>query len=210
MPDPIAIVPAAGAGRRFAAASGDPNRVKLLATVADAPLLDRTIATLLLAGLTRVIVVVAPQSPLVDPREALQAWRDRRVRLTVNPDPARGMFSSIHAGLSEAAGGDPLLVLPGDMPFVARETVTAVLDAFARHGVLIVPRYGGRRGHPIAMPADLRPRLLACDATQAFNDVLRGLDVPRLDLDVDDAGILRDVDVPADLGAGAATPATKP
>ena len=71
---------------------------------------------------------------------------DPRVIVVVNPDPSRGMFSSIQTGVS-AAEGDPILVLPGDMPFVRSETVAALVAA-ARLGEIVSPRYGSKHGHP--------------------------------------------------------------
>lgn len=183
----VAVVPAAGEAKRFGAR-------KLLADVDGLPLIERTIAALLQAGVERVVVVVRGG----DGFDAVPSLADARVATVVNPDPARGMFSSIQAGLA-AAGGDIVLVLPADMPFVAAATVRAVIARAAATGALVVPVHDGRRGHPIAIPEALARRLVALDAGTTLKDALASLATVRELLHVADPGILRDVDVPADL-----------
>ena len=102
----VAVVPAAGRSERF-------GSMKLLADVGGEPLLNRTLRSLLGAGYAPVIVVVSPSAAL----EAVTMLRDSRVRVVVNPDPSRGMFSSIQTGLIEA-DGDVIAILPADMPVV--------------------------------------------------------------------------------------------
>jgi CTP:molybdopterin cytidylyltransferase MocA len=194
-----AIVPAAGKGERFGAA-------KLLADVHGAPMLERTIRALLEGGIDDVIVVLAVESEVTRRRSAVAALGEPRVRIVVNPDPARGMFSSIQCGLHDVRPASrAILVLPGDMPFVRPGTVTAVLAAARDSAEPISPTHNGRRGHPLALPSCARAALLAADPRGSLDDVLRLLSLPRREVPVDDAGILRDVDTAADLSA-AATP----
>ena len=186
-----AVVPAAGKGERFGGR-------KLLAPVGGTPILECTIRSLLEGGVANVIVVLAPASEVTASNVATLA--DPRVRTVVNPDPSRGMFSSIQAGLRLApAGANPVLVLPGDMPFVRTETVAAIVNAARDGAEPISPTHDGRRGHPLALPACASAALLAADPKESLNDVLRMLVLPRRELPVDDPGILRDVDTRADL-----------
>jgi molybdenum cofactor cytidylyltransferase len=182
----VAIVPAAGKSERFGGA-------KLLADVRGEPLLNHTIRSLIDGGVRRVVVVVPPGPALKVPLMA-----DPRVVSAVNPDPARGMFSSIQAGAS-AGVADLLLVLPGDMPFVRPATVTALLEAAQETGLAISPRHQGRRGHPIALPGRLRAAILAAPADTTLSAVLAADGIARIEMDVDDPGILRDVDTPGDI-----------
>ena len=182
-----AVVPAAGQSTRF-------GTMKLLADVGGAPLLERTLASLLDAGVVRVVVVTRA----VDAFEAVSSMADPRVAVVVNPDPARGMFSSIQAGLT-IAGGDVVLVLPADMPFVAPETVVAVVGRATATGSVVVPVHEARRGHPIAIPRRLCDVLLAIEPTTTLKDALAAAGASMVLLDVPDPGVLRDVDVPGDL-----------
>jgi hypothetical protein len=51
------------------------------------------------------------------------------------------------------------------------------------------------------LPARWRREILAADVTRTLADVLRVHAGDRIELDVDDPGILRDVDTPDDLAA---------
>lgn len=190
MPGPssvIAVVPAAGQSSRFGSA-------KLLTSIDGICLIDRTIGCLVDAGLERIIVVI-------DRRDALDAARlvhDARVSVVVNVEPSRGMFSSIQTGV--AAGiGDAYLVLPADMPFVRAATVSVVLDHARAADSVVVPVFRGRRGHPIIVAAGLRTHMLAADPSSTLKNVLLASAAPQIEVDVDDPGVTRDVDVPGDL-----------
>jgi molybdenum cofactor cytidylyltransferase len=184
----LAIVPAAGRAERF-------GRQKLLEDLGGEPLLNRTIRCLLDAGVDRVVVVVPPQSGL----EAVPLVADRRVQLVVNPDPSRGMFSSVQAAFAVVRDGDPVLVLPGDMPFVSSSTVAAVLARSSGSACVVAPRHDGHRGHPVALPRALESEILMANARSNLSGLLTSLGVEREYVDVSDPGILRDVDVRSDL-----------
>jgi CTP:molybdopterin cytidylyltransferase MocA len=171
--------------------------MKLLADVAGEALLNRTLRSLLDGGCLHVAVV----SSAFDALAAVPLMGDSRITIVVNPDPSRGMFSSIQCGLSTLDRGRTSLILPADMPFVRSDTVGAVAGASTRTGAIVVPVHGGRRGHPLALPPALVPPLLAADPSSSLRDVLAALGQTPHSLVVDDPGVLRDVDVPADLGA---------
>jgi molybdenum cofactor cytidylyltransferase len=181
----VAVVPAAGRAERF----GGP---KLLALIDGMILLDRTLRSLVDGGVDRLVVVTAPGGDL--DRSAM--LRDSRTVAVVNPDPSRGMWSSIRAGLT-VADGDPVLVLPADMPFVRADTVARILEACGRADAIVVPAHRGRRGHPVAIPGRLRPSLLESTAGSLKDALVAAGE--RVSVEVDDPGVLHDVDVPGDL-----------
>ena len=193
MPDSfraVAVVTAAGSAERF-------GGKKLLAPVDGEPLLDYTIRSLLEGGVSEVIVVVGTDARSELERD-VNAMNDPRVRPVENPDPSRGMFSSIQAGVA-TANGDALVVLPGDMPFVRPETVRAVLAKYRERPAIVSPRYKGKRGHPVVMPLSLRDEIASTAPTANLHEVIKHHQDERVDLEVDDPGVVRDVDIPADL-----------
>jgi len=193
MPDTfraVAVVTAAGSAERF-------GGKKLLAPVDGEPLLDHTIRSLLEGGVTEVIVVVGTDARRELERD-VNAMNDSRVRPVENPDPSRGMFSSIQVGVA-TANGDALVVLPGDMPYVRPDTVRAVIAKYRERPAIVSPRYKGKRGHPVVMPLSLRDEIAATAPTANLHEVIKHHQDERVDLDVDDAGVVRDVDTPADL-----------
>jgi len=194
MPDSfraVAVVTAAGSAERF-------GGKKLLAPIDGEPLLDHTIRSLLDGGVAEVIVVVGTDARRELERD-VNSMNDPRVRPVENPDPSRGMFSSIQAGVA-TANGDALVILPGDMPYVKPETVRAVIAKYRERPAIVSPRYRGKRGHPVVMPLRLRDEIAATAPTANLHDVIHHHQDERVDLDVEDAGVGRDVDTRADLG----------
>lgn len=190
----VAVVPAAGAAERF---GGD----KLLADIDGETMIDRTIAALLDGGVDEVIVVFGPDGFSL--QRDVSSLLDPRVRPDLNPDPSRGMLSSIQEGLRTALG-EALLVLPGDMPYVGGASVALLLETFGRGTAIVSPRHHGKRGHPIVLPYALRDLVLAADPRSNLHEVLKPHAAERVDVDVDDPGVVRDVDTPSDIAAGSA------
>ncbi|MBI3521503.1 MAG: nucleotidyltransferase family protein [Chloroflexi bacterium] len=186
----VGVVPAAGSAERFGGR-------KLLEPIDGQPLLDRTIASLLDGGVDEVLVVVPKGATELE--KDVNAFLDPRVRAIENPDPSRGMFSSIQCGVAQV-DGDAIVVLPGDMPFLRPETVAAVLAVFSP-GKIVSPRFNGKRGHPVVLPATLRDEIAATDPVANLHVVIKKHQNERVDVDVDDRGVVRDVDVRADLDA---------
>ena len=100
----VAIVPAAGKAERFGGG-------KLIADVDGEPLLNRTLGSLLDGGADVVVVVLAPGATFA----TVERLSDQRVRRVVNPNPDRGMFSSIQIGLA-VEDGDPISSYLGTFP----------------------------------------------------------------------------------------------
>ena len=186
----VAVVTAAGSAERF-------GGKKLLTPIDGEALLDHTIRALLEGGAAEVIVVVGRDARAELERD-VNAMLDPRVRPVENPDPSRGMFSSIQEGVAQAQG-DAILVMPGDMPFVSSQTVRAVIAAYEQKPAIVSPRYRGKRGHPVALPAFLRDEIRAAEPSATLHDIIHAHTDMRIDIDVDDPGINRDVDRPGDL-----------
>jgi molybdenum cofactor cytidylyltransferase len=187
----VAVVTAAGSAVRFGGG-------KLLTPIDGEPLLDHTIRALLDGGAAEVIVVVGHDARAELERD-VNAMLDPRVRPVENPDPDRGMFSSIQEGVAQAQG-DAILVLPGDMPFVTPATVRAVLETYERKPAIVSPRYQGKRGHPVALPLSLREEIRSTDPRSNLHEVIKRHADMRVDVDVEDPGAVRDVDTADDLG----------
>lgn len=116
----VAVVLAAGSGSRFGGR-------KLLASLEGRPLLQHVLDRLAASGLDDVVVVLGDDAPAV---EAAIAWRtERRIR---NPEPARGLASSLQIGIAAVPEAiDAALIVLGDQPRVPPRAIRALLDAAA-------------------------------------------------------------------------------
>jgi len=93
--------------------------------------------------------------------------------------------------------GQGWLVALGDMPFVDQATLRALASAIEDGAGIAAPLFEGRRGNPVAFGALHRAALLALDGDQGARRLLER--APVTAIAVDDPGILRDIDSPADL-----------
>jgi len=194
---PTIVVPAAGRGSRF----GGPGH-KL-----EQPFEDGTVlgATLRHAIQTQLAVVVVTTAALA--AEAGRHVAARDIVVLSGGEAARGMGYTIAAGVAERSGAPGWLVLPGDMPLVRPGTMLAVATALEQHPV-VYAQYKGRRGHPVGFAAELYSELIQLDNDDGARRVVARY--PAYGQDVDDPGVLMDVDTPADLAALQARAAVSP
>ena len=196
MADVAVLVLAAGRATRFGAAEGG----KLVAVLDGVALLRHAVATARASRAAAPVVVVTGHAA-AQTRAALDA--EPSCRLVHNPDYATGMASSLRTGLAalppEAAG---VLVLLGDMPRVAPRTLDQLIDAFAAaEADAVVPAFRGRAGNPVLLGRSLFARLAALNGDEGARRLLNEPWCRTLSCEVDDPGILADVDTPGDLAA---------
>ncbi|MGH8856128.1 MAG: nucleotidyltransferase family protein, partial [Telluria sp.] len=117
--------------------------------------------------------------------------------VTVCPDADTGMGTSLVHAIRHALPADGWLVALGDMPFVRETTLAALRDALLAGADIAVPVHAGQRGNPVAFGARHLDELLALGGDQGARRLLRTH--PVTEVEVDDPGILRDIDSPSDL-----------
>jgi len=187
------LVLAAGYSRRM----GRPKAL-LPCTPTGETFVARAVRVLLEGGIADVAVVHREDDVAL--RVALEQARPRP-RLVVNPTPELGQISSLLAGIddAEARGAQAVVVLPVDMPQVQAGSVAALLEA-ARSASAPILRvvHAGRHGHPVMFRRAVFPDLRAADPTVGARAIFHGDAYLIRDVPVDDPGVLRDVDVPAD------------
>lgn len=184
----VAIVLAAGAGSRFGGG-------KLLASIHGKSILQHVLDRIAEAGVGEAVVVLGRDADAV---EAATGWRtETRVR---NPDPGLGLATSLRLGLDAVDPEvDAALILLGDQPFVAPDTIRALLEAPAdRARPFVVPVYADDRGrNPVLVR---RPGFeLAGEASgdRGLGPVLAAH--PDLVVEVPVRGGNPDIDTPDDL-----------
>ena len=101
-------------------------------------------------------------------KEIRDALKDENVEIVTNENYEMGMFSSVLCGVKHVAG--PFFLIPGDCPFVKKETFQALLNG---SGKIRVPRYKEKDGHPIYICEDYIEELLSLpldDNLKRFRD----------------------------------------
>lgn len=146
------------------------------------------------------LVIVAGAHP-----EAVRAaLGGRAVAVVDNPRWPEGQLSSLLAGLTAVDGPDveAVLVALVDCPLVRAATVTSLLDAWRLTRAPVVrPVYEGRHGHPVVFDRRVFADLRAAPLDRGAKAVLARHRASVVDLPVEDAGVLADIDTPGDYDA---------
>ena len=187
-----AVLLAAGASRRMGKAN------KLLELVDGEPMVARVAAALVGSGVSQVVVITGHEHQQV--REALA---ESKVRFVHNPDHARGMSTSVRAGV-DALGEDVhgALFALGDMPWIRSAHIDALLAAFDPElAPICVPVFDRKRGNPVLWSSRFFPKIRSLTGDVGARRLLSDhADAVRL-VDMDDAAVLMDVDTPEALAA---------
>ena len=192
---PTVIVLAAGLGSRFTGAGH-----KLAQLLADegggdaATVLSLTLRHAIASRLPLLVVTTADLAPLA--YEDVAA-RDVLVVPKAAPQRGRGMGDSIAAGVSARADSPGWLLLPGDMPRVKPATLQAVAQALMDGHPVAFAQHQGRRGHPVAFSTELYSELAVLTGDEGARRLVARY--PSFAVEVDDAGVLIDIDTSEDL-----------
>lgn len=166
---PTVLILASGRGVRFSASGGTVH--KLQADLAGRPVLQHTLDAVRASGLP---------------------WHLEDVGHA-------GMGDSIAAAVRATPTASGWMILPGDLPLVRPETLRCI--ASAASSPVTVPRYEGQRGHPVCFTAECGPKLMILKGEKGAARVLLAYAAMGLVafIEVDDVGIVTDIDTTADL-----------
>ena len=188
------IILAAGKSSRFSQGGA-----KLVADFDGRPLVRWAVDAATASRANSVIVVTGYA------REQIEAAiGDARVVFVHNEDYATGLASSLRAGLAalprEAAGA---VICLADMPKVTSSLIDRLIARFARvcgEAHAIVPVHKGLWGNPALIARPLFARIASLDGDEGAKRILREPTTKVIELPVEDAGVLVDIDAPEDLG----------
>jgi molybdenum cofactor cytidylyltransferase len=180
----VAVVLAAGEARRFGGG-------KLAVSLEGRPLLQHVLDGLVEAGIPDPLVVVPPRTDL----DGAISWG--AARRVVNPDPTRGLASSLVAGWTAALAAHPdadaVLVALGDQPRVPAAVVRRLLEAPLEPArPFVAPRWSDGGRNPVRIELAAAPLVEAAVGDRGLGPILtahpelvRWLEVDGLNPDVD-------------------------
>lgn len=202
-PKLIGVVLAAGRASRF---GSDKRRA---AYDSDHTLLSRSIQ-ITAAYCAKVLVVNRPgdeeQTDLLGPFQ-----QHPQVEQFIAKDALHGMGASLANAasrvLSDQAGGDSydgLMVMLADMPYIRPETVEQLIANFQTDKIVIPSFMEAHKekkwGNPVLFSAKWFSALQGLHGDRGAKSLIKANPCARIEVVVDDPGILRDVDSPEDLG----------
>lgn len=137
---------------------------------------------------SRIIVVGGYRNEKIE--ELLSAYP--KIETIFNQRYAEGMFTSVKAGVGHIRG-ERFFLTPGDYPLINPAVCQRLLDVDDQ---IVIPTFGGRKGHPILMTAHLAQELNQADDRSNLRSFINHHGYRTVE--VDNEGILFDIDTPED------------
>jgi molybdenum cofactor cytidylyltransferase len=184
------ILLAAGQGKRF-----DPSgrQHKLLQTLPTGQSVITRSASQLKEAFPNSIAVVSENAVQIQ-----QSLTELLLPFCICETAQDGMANSLVTALQQLpAGTDAVVIALADMPFVHGDTLIQIHASLIAGAEIVVPTYQGQRGNPVGFAIKYLPQLLSLQGDRGARQLLQTY--PVTELVVSDSGILRDIDVPADL-----------
>jgi len=140
-------------------------------------------------------------------QHTLDAVRASGLPYYVEDGPNPGMGDAIAAAVRATRDANGWLILPGDLPLIQPNTLLAVAAALADHAA-VFPTFEGQRGHPVGFAGQCRSELEALKGNKGAALVLTVCSA--IELVVNDAGAVTDIDTLDDLKRAALRMASAP
>jgi molybdenum cofactor cytidylyltransferase len=189
-----AIILAAGTSTRM----GQP---KQLLSWGGKPMLQHVVDTVRSAPVDQVVLVLGHHAPqILDALDLSSQPPPPETRVVVNPDPARGLSSSVQVGLSalEEDIKAALFVL-ADQPAITPEIIAAIVQRYRQtRAPVVVPVHGGRRGNPVLFARETFPALLQVRDDQGGRAILAQYAARIEQVEVGSDAIFQDIDTVED------------
>jgi molybdenum cofactor cytidylyltransferase len=182
-----AIVLAAGYSSRA-------DAFKMTLPLGQMTVLEQTISKF--EGLCRRVIIIAGfQAEIIQEEMAKISSKNTysfQIKFVYNENFNQGMFSSIQKGCIEV-NTPTFLLTPGDCPLVKKETVQLLAE---QKGNVVIPSFNYKGGHPIKLSSEVKQKILETNPKSNLRAVLNGFE--KKYINVDDPGVLMDVDTPED------------
>jgi molybdenum cofactor cytidylyltransferase len=125
--------------------------------------------------------------------------RDAGFNTVVCKNAAEGMGVSLAEGVRAASDAHGWVVALADMPYIRADTVRVVARALSEGAAIAAPSYRGERGHPVGFTRRFKDELSALRGDSGAREILNAHPDWVTLYEVDDPGVLRDIDEPSDL-----------
>jgi molybdenum cofactor cytidylyltransferase len=187
----VAVVLSAGESSRM-------GRPKALLPIDGVRFIERIVMALRATKVARILIVLGHNA-----EEMRQKLNDLPVTIAVNKDYKRGQLSSLQTAIDEIeskpefAAVDGILIHLVDHPYLNPELVNDMIAKFYESGkMIVVPRFRGRRGHPVIFSSSLFQELMDAPLDQGAKIVVHAHRADTLEIDTDDEGVTIDIDTP--------------
>lgn len=188
----LGILLAAGFSRRFGEAD------KLLQSLADGRPVALASAENLIQAIPVCVAVVRPENKFL-----AEMLLSKGLKLVFCNENVQNMADSLVTAIRYSAhfsdDDDGFVIALADMPYIQPETICAVANKVAAGASIVIPTYQNQRGHPVGFSAKFRGELEHLQGDEGARSIIKRYPNQVTLLASQDAGILADIDTPADL-----------
>lgn len=189
-----AIILAAGSSRRF----GQDKRKSSLPS--GQSMLEESIHKA--ASVMDKVLVVLRFGDLSFAKELKTTIDNPDVEYFCAPDSAKGMAHSLANAIHEVRTWEGAMVFLGDMPFVQAETVESLLAEYEFRknlSPIVLPAKDGETGHPVLFSNAYFEEIQQITGDKGARVVIDSHPDKVFKIEVEDPGVMRDIDTPQDL-----------
>ncbi|TGE39319.1 HD domain-containing protein [Desulfosporosinus fructosivorans] len=132
--------------------------------------------------------------------ELLPVLEGLKVQSVINDNYAEGMFSSVKAGVKSLSQDiDGFFLLPVDNPIIQQNTLSELYQTFStgKFGI-VYPAFHGKRGHPPLISCRYANEILDWNGKGGLKNLLEYYEVDAVNVELEDRGVLMDMDTPED------------
>lgn len=188
----IGILLAAGFSRRFGASN------KLMHALPDKTPIALAAAQNLIAAVPLSIAVVRAENTAL-----ANMLRHAGLHIALCTEDAQVMADSLATAIrysaNFSAADDGFIIALGDMPYIKPATISAVAHELTSGAAIVMPTFHGQRGHPVGFAAKFRHDLELLTGDEGARAIVKQHGHAVKFIHCDDAGILADIDKPADV-----------
>jgi molybdenum cofactor cytidylyltransferase len=186
-----AVILAAGSSDRM----GEP---KQLLRLGELTMIERVLKNVRCSGADEIVLVLGASAEEIQRQVPCSLLAG--VKVVVNSGYAEGMAGSLREGLdaiAERMAG--ALVVLADQPFVRAETMNRIISAYrGSQAKIAIPHYEGKRGNPVLLDRSIFAEAMALEGDTGCRAIFRNHPEAILEVDVEDEGIVLDMDSPED------------
>lgn len=188
----IGILLAAGYSRRFGSAN------KLLHCLPDSRPIALSSGENLVKAIPISIAVLRPEN-----KELAELLLSAGLRVVFcsedDQEMADSLATAIRYSASFEAANDGFVIALADMPYIQPVTISAIASKLNTGASIVMPTYNDQRGHPVGFAAKFRNELESLNGDEGARSIIKRYSDEVHLLPCDDAGVLADIDTPADI-----------
>lgn len=166
----------------------------MLAKLPDQQTVCGAAARNLKQAIPTVIAIIAPKQ-----HQRAKILEELNIPVSICKQSSQGMAATLAFGIQSSTDSDGWIISLADMPYIQPKTIHNIYLAMKNGASIAAPHYQGKRGHPVGFASKFKSELISLNGDKGAHQIIEKNKPVLVRLDTNDAGILKDIDVRADV-----------